>query len=42
MKTVLLALAACTVMALPSIASAHPHHGHQICSWHHHHRVCHW
>lgn len=27
----------------PTIASAAPHHRHQVCKWGpHHHRVCHW
>ena len=26
----------------PTVASAAPRHGHQVCKWHHHHKVCHW
>jgi hypothetical protein len=37
------AFAALAALA-PTIASAAPHRGHQVCKWdaHHHHRACHW
>ena len=36
------AFAGLAVLA-PTIASAAPRHGHNVCHWGpHHHRVCHW
>ncbi len=43
MKFVSAILAAVSLLAMGTAASARPHHHrHQVCTTHHHHKVCHW